>query len=128
LDERQGSAARIAIVIRLAAKNVQVGATEPDGFDPHANLVVAQIGTWHVAHLETPDVRQQRGAHQRSLHTGPSGNPYAARLSGFIVMLCPGARGGIYRPPRTTTGSTKCSCRCSTYSTMRSSSDALTQM
>src|SRR5256885_493496 len=58
-----------------------------------------------------------------SVHIGPCGYAYATSVSGRIVAEKPGASGAAYRPSRTTTGSTKCSCRWSTYSMTRSSID-----
>ncbi len=46
-----------------------------------------------------------------AFHAGPFGYAYRVSDSGRMVMLYPGAVGGMYRPSRTTTGSTKCSCR-----------------
>ena len=63
-----------------------------------------------------------------STHAGPSGNAYSSSDSGSISMLYPGAVGATYRPSRTTAGSRKCSCRWSTYSTTRFSSEPLTEM
>ena len=98
--ERNDASVRIAIVVRVAGDDMDVGSAEPHSRNAHANFMGRRRRRRDIAQLQLIHAGEEDGAHYRrsrvarSAQTAPMGNAYRSMLSRRISMLYPGRVGG----------------------------------
>ena len=72
IEERFRTTKLVAVIVRFAAHDVQIGAAQPHSGDTHENLVRGWRRNRNLAHFDATDVYEHGGSHRvRAVHARP---------------------------------------------------------